>query len=168
MALSTVATPPTVYAGNSITYTQRVTNNGPAAAAGVSFTEATPTNTTFQSVSAPAGWTCTTPAVGGTGTITCTDTANLSSGSTADIVVVLNVPSSVAIGTITATSSVSATTSDPTAGNNSTSVTTNVNVACDIGVTNVGTPSPVAANANITYTQVITEPRSEQLRRPDV
>ena len=156
VALSTVATPPTVYAGNSITYTQRVTNNGPAAAAGVSFTEATPTNTTFQSVSAPAGWTCTTPAVGGTGTITCTDTANLSSGSTADIVVVLNVPSSVAIGTITATSSVSATTSDPTAGNNSTSVTTNVNVACDIGVTNVGTPSPVAANANITYTQVIT------------
>jgi len=156
VALSTVATPSTVYAGNSITYTQRVTNNGPAAATGVSFTEATPTNTTFQSASAPAGWSCTTPAVGGTGTITCTDTANLSSGNTADIVVVLNVPSSVAIGTITATSSVSATTSDPTSSNNSTSVTTSVNVACDLAVTNAGTPSPVAAGNTITYTQVVT------------
>lgn len=155
VALSTAATPPTVYAGNDITYTQTVSNNGPAAAAGVAFTEATPTNTTFQSVSAPAGWTCTPPAVGATGTITCNDPANLNSGTSANIVVVLNVPSSVAIGTITATSSVSATTSDPNSANNSTTVTTNVNVACDLSVTNAGTPSPVAVNANITYTQVI-------------
>ncbi|MBZ5689567.1 MAG: DUF11 domain-containing protein [Acidobacteriia bacterium] len=156
VALSTVATPATVYAGNSITYTQRVTNNGPAAAAGVAFTEATPVNTTFQSVLAPAGWTCTAPAVGATGTVTCNDTANLGAGTSADMVVVLNVPSTVAIGTITATSSVSATTSDPNGGNNSTTVTTNVNVACDLAVTNNGTPSPVTAGNTITYTQVIT------------
>jgi uncharacterized repeat protein (TIGR01451 family) len=156
VALSTVATPATVYAGNNITYTQTVTNNGPAAAAGVGFTEATPVNTTFQSVLAPAGWTCTTPAVGMAGTVTCNDTANLAAGTSADIVVVLNVPSTVAIGTITATSSVSATTSDPNSANNSTTVTTNVNVACDLAITNSGTPSPVAAGSTITYTQVIT------------
>ena len=34
--------PSTVLAGNQITYTQTVTNNGPAAAAGATFTEATP------------------------------------------------------------------------------------------------------------------------------
>ncbi len=156
VALSTVATPGTVYAGNSITYTQTVTNNGPAAAAGVVFTEATPVNTTFQSVLAPAGWTCTTPAVGATGTVTCNDTANFAASSSADIVVVLNVPSTVAIGTITATSSVLATTADPRSANNSTTVTTNVNVACDLAITNSGTPSPVTAGNTITYTQVIT------------
>ena len=47
LALSTAAAPPTVLAGNDITYTQTITNNGPAAASGVTFTEATPTNTTF-------------------------------------------------------------------------------------------------------------------------
>jgi uncharacterized repeat protein (TIGR01451 family) len=157
LALSTAATPNPVYAGNGITYSQTVTNNGPAAATGVTFTEATPTNTTFQSVLAPAGWTCTTPAVGGTGTITCNDSASLASGTAADIVVVLNVPSTVAIGTsITANSSVSATTSDPNGLNNGTVVVTSVNVACDLSVTNSGSPSPVTAGSNITYTQTVT------------
>ena len=156
VALSTNATPGTVYAGNSITYTQTITNNGPAAASGVSFTQATPVNTTFQSVLAPSGWTCTTPALGATGTITCNDNSSLANGGSADIVVVLNVPSTVPIGTITATSSVSATTSDPNSANNSTTVITGVNVICDLAVTNSGTPSPVAAGSTITYTQSIT------------
>jgi len=155
VALSTVATPATVYAGNSITYTQTVTNNGPAAATGVAFTEATPANTTFQSALAPAGWTCTNPAVGATGTVNCTD-SNLAAGTSADIVVVLNVPSTVTVGPITATSAVSATTSDPNSANNSTIVSTSLNVACDLSVTNSGTPSPVAAGSTITYTQVVT------------
>ena len=156
VSLSTAASPSSVYAGNNITYTQTITNNGPAASTGVVFTEATPPNTTFESVSAPVGWTCTSPAVGGTGTITCNDTNALGSGSTADIVVVVNVPASVAAGNITASSSVTATTSDPTNANNSTSTVTPVTVQCDLAVTNSGSPNPVAANANITYTQVIT------------
>src|SRR5579864_6451075 len=100
LALTTAATPLSDIAGNSITYTQRVTNNGPANSTGVSFTEATPTNTTFESVLAPAGWTCTAPAVGATGTVNCTD-PSLASGSSADIIVVVNVAASVAAGTIT-------------------------------------------------------------------
>jgi uncharacterized repeat protein (TIGR01451 family) len=155
LALSTSANPVTVLAGNQITYTQTVTNNGPAAAAGAIFTQATPTNTTFQSISAPAGWTCTTPASGATGTITCAN-PSVAAGIAADILVVLNVPSTVTASSITAASSVSATTSDPLSSNNSTSVTTNVNVACDLTVTNSGTPSPVSAGSNITYTQTIT------------
>ena len=155
VALSTVATPAPVYAGNSITYTQRVTNNGPGAATGVSFTQATPPNTTFQSVLWPAGWTCTTPAAGSTGTINCSDGSTLAAGSSADIVVVLNVPATVTAGTITATSSVSSTTSDPNSANNTTSVTTSVNLACDLSVTDSGTPSPVTAGNTITYTQVV-------------
>jgi uncharacterized repeat protein (TIGR01451 family) len=155
VALSTAATP-IVIAGNTITYTQTVTNNGPAAAAGVSLTEATPTNTTFQSVSAPVGWTCTTPAVGLTGNVVCSDPSNLSSGNSADIDIVLNVPSSVTASSITAASSVTSTTSDPNTTNNSTSVTTTVNVACDLSVTDSGSPNPVTAGATLTYTQVVT------------
>jgi uncharacterized repeat protein (TIGR01451 family) len=155
LALSTVATPAQVLAGNNITYTQAIKNNGPAAATAVSFTQATPTNTTFESVLAPAGWTCAAPAVGATGTINCTN-ATLGVGTEADIIVVLNVPSGTAAGTITANSSVSSSTSDPNPANNSTTVSTTVLDNCDLAVTNSGSPSPVAAGSNITYTQVIT------------
>lgn len=153
--LATAATPSQVLAGNNISYTQVITNNGPAAATGVSFTEATPTNTTFQSVLAPAGWTCTQPAVGATGTVNCTD-ASLASGTQSDIVVVVNVPASVAVGTITANSSVSATTSDPNTANNSTTVSTAVLDNCDLAVTNSSNVSQIAAGGQITYTQVVT------------
>src|SRR6202020_1701445 len=155
LALTTSATPSAVYAGNNITYLQSITNNGPAASTGVIFTEATPTNTTFQSVLAPAGWTCTSPAVGGTGTVTCND-PTLAASTSADIVVVLNVPPSVTAASITSASSVTATTSDPNTANNSTSVVTPVGIACDLSVTNSGSPSPVTAGSNIIYTQVVT------------
>src|SRR5271157_4090038 len=156
LALTTTATPPSVFAGNNITYTQTITNNGPAASTGVSFTEATPTNTTFQSVSAPAGWTCTAPAVGATGNVNCTDPSAMAAGAAADIIIVVNVPAATAAGTITANSSVTATTGDPTSANNSTTVATPLTVACDLSVTNSGTPSPVTAGGTVTYTQVVT------------
>ena len=149
LALSTVATPAAVLAGNNITYTQTITNNGPAAAANAAFTEVIPANTTFSSVSAPAGWTCTV-----TTSVSCTN-PSVAAGATVDILVVLNVSPTVAAGTITANSSVTATTSDPTAANNSTTVATAVNPACDLTVVNTGTPSPVAAGGIITYTQTV-------------
>jgi uncharacterized repeat protein (TIGR01451 family) len=150
LALATVGTPATVLPGNNITYTQTVTNNGPAPASSVSFTEAIPANTTFVSASAPAGWTCVI-----TASVTCTD-PSLAAGATADIIVVVNVAPTVVVATITANSSISATTGDPNPANNSTTVVTNVLPQCDLAVTNSGTPSPVAAGGNITYTQVIT------------
>ncbi|MFZ0309284.1 MAG: C25 family cysteine peptidase [Candidatus Sulfotelmatobacter sp.] len=150
LALSTAATPLSVFAGNDITYTQTVTNNGPAAATTATFTEAIPANTTFVSVSAPVGWSCTT-----TTSVICTD-PSLAAGASADIIVVVNVAPSVTVATITANSSVSSATSDPNLANNSTTVNTTVATACDLAVTNSGTPSPVAAGGNITYTQVVT------------
>ncbi len=155
LALSTSATPLTVYDGNNITYIQTVTNNGPASASAVSFLQAVPTNTTFVSVSAPAGWTCTSPAVGGTGNITCSD-PTLAASASANIIVVVNLAPSVTATSITATSSVSSTTGDPNSANNSTTLTTPVIAVCDLAVTNSGTPSPVQVGGTITYTQVVT------------
>jgi uncharacterized repeat protein (TIGR01451 family) len=151
LVLTTAGSPTAVLAGNDIAYTQTVTNNGPAAATTVNFTEATPLNTTFQSVLAPAGWTCTTPAVGSTGNVTCTD-PSLAVGASANIVVVVNVAPSVVAPTITATSSLSASNSVTTS---TTTVTTSVIIACDLTVTNSGSPNPVTVGANITYTQTV-------------
>ena len=156
LALSTAGDPNPVIAGNSITYTQTITDNGPAAATGASFTEATPPNTTFESVLAPSGWTCTNPAVGSTGTINCIDGSSLASGTSANIVVVVNVPAATTAGTITTTSTVSATTSDPNSANNTTTTSVYASNRCDLAVTDAGTPSPVLAGNNITYTQVVT------------
>jgi uncharacterized repeat protein (TIGR01451 family) len=155
LALSTASTPLTVYPGNDITYIQTVTNNGPATASNLTFTEAVPTNSTFASISAPAGWTCTTPAVGATGTITCVS-PSMASGASANIIVVVNVASTITVASITANASIAATTSDPNSSNNSTTTTTTVLPVCDLAVTNTGTPNPATAGQDIVYTQVVT------------
>ena len=152
LLLSTGGSPITVLAGNDITYTQTITNNGPAAATTATFTEATPANTTYASVIAPVGWTCTMPAVGATGTVSCSD-PSFAVGDVANIVVVVNVAPSVTATTITATSVLSATNSVATDTN---TTVTNVGIACDLSVTNSGVPSPVTAGSNITYTQTVT------------
>lgn len=156
LAITTADSPDPVMAGNNINYAHTVTNNGPAAATTASFSQATPVGTTFQSVSVPAGWSCVTPAVGASGTITCTN-ASFAAGATANIVVAVLVASSTPAGsTINATATVSAVTTDPIAANNSSANATAVITRVDLAVTNAGTPSPVTAGSNITYTQVVT------------
>ena len=58
--------------GSNITYTFTYKNGGTVAATGATIDVTTPTGTTFQSFTPPTGATCTTPAVGATGTIVCT------------------------------------------------------------------------------------------------
>ena len=59
-------------AGTNLTYTFQVKNGGAAAASGVTVSDVLPTGTTFVGVSGgPAGTSCTTPAVGATGTVSC-------------------------------------------------------------------------------------------------
>ena len=66
--------PNPVATGSNITFTQTVKNSSGVSATGASLTQTTPPNTTFVSMTPPAGWTCgTKPAVGGTGTVTCTN-----------------------------------------------------------------------------------------------
>jgi hypothetical protein len=70
-------------AGSNITYTLTYENGAPSSAAaetGVVIDVTTPPNTTFQSFTPPTGATCTTPAVGATGTIACTFSGSVASG----------------------------------------------------------------------------------------
>jgi uncharacterized repeat protein (TIGR01451 family) len=126
--------PVSVPAGANVIYTITVTNGGPSDAATVSLTDTLPPNTTFVSASQTTGpvFTCMTPAVGGTGTITCT-IATLASGAVATFSIVLHV-SPTATGSITNLANVSTTTADPTPGNDSASAVTQITPVAAIPV----------------------------------
>src|SRR4029079_13174330 len=66
LSVTKADSPDPVTAGANLTYTIVVTKNGPSPAANATLTDAIPANTTFVSLTAPAGWTTTTPTVGGT------------------------------------------------------------------------------------------------------
>jgi uncharacterized repeat protein (TIGR01451 family) len=158
LAITNTPSSPTVVAGSNVTLTGVITNQGPSAAAGPVFTEVIPTNTTFQSVSAP-GWSCYYPAVGATGTVECVDNSPLASGANATFLVVVNVPLATPAGTvITATDNVFSATPDPNYSNNSASTTFTVATAgqADLAATSSASPNPVTQGNNITYTQSVT------------
>ena len=164
LAVTNSGAPSPVVPGNNITYTQTVTNNGPVDGIDASMTEVVPANTTFQSIvisgAGAAGWSCSTPAVNGTGVINCSD-ADIPAGAsgTATFTVVVKVNGGTATGTqITDTISATSDTADPILSNNSATVTTIVGAAntANLLITNAGTPNPVIAGNNITYTVVIT------------
>jgi uncharacterized repeat protein (TIGR01451 family) len=129
LAVTKADTPDPVPAGHDLTYTIVVTNNGPATALVVTLTDAVPANTTFRSVSTPGGWSCTTPAVGGAGTVSCT-LASLPSGQLSAVTLRVRVDAGAAAGsTIANTASVSSAVADPVSANNSASATTAVAAA---------------------------------------
>ena len=123
--------PATIIAGGSAAYSLTVTNAGPSAAANVTLTDPTPTNTTFSSLEQTSGpaFSCATPAVGGTGTIACS-LASLAPGGTATFSVVLRQSASTPAGTSTSNmANVATSTSDPDAANNAASATSVVTAA---------------------------------------
>jgi uncharacterized repeat protein (TIGR01451 family) len=142
-----------VSAGDNVKELVWVFNYGPDAAASVKMDDATPSNTTFVSVTQTYGpsFTCTTPAAGDSGISTCTR-ASLARGEAAGFEFVYQVGSSIANGTnITGSATVSTTTTErTTADNNST--------ATDTG----GNPTPPACSltcpGNMTVTADTTGP----------
>jgi uncharacterized repeat protein (TIGR01451 family) len=156
LAVTNVGSPNPVVQGQNITYTVTVTNNGPSAASSPVFSETLPTNTTFVSVAASSGttgWTCSSSA------ISCS-IGSLAVGASTTFTVVVKVGAGVAAGTIiTDTAQVTSNTTDPNPSNNFATVTTVVassSSQADLALTKTGTPNPVLAGNNITYTIVVT------------
>jgi uncharacterized repeat protein (TIGR01451 family) len=125
-------------------YTVAVTNNGPSDAANVSFADTLPPGTTFVAASQTGGpeFACTTPAAGGTGTITCT-IASFKNQASATFGIVLRVSLS-AGGRIINTVAVTAAGPDPVSENGSSAATTLIAAA---RVTAAGDAAPGEAAA---------------------
>jgi uncharacterized repeat protein (TIGR01451 family) len=146
-----------VLAGSDLTYTLAVTNNGPSIATGVTLTDTLPANVTFRSHTAPSGVTCSTPAPGSSGTVSC-PLGTLNSGVSRTLSVVVR-PNAAAgdAGSITNTATATITganpASDPNVGNNTNvSQTTTVTKAADLEVTSLtASANPVMVGANLTY-----------------
>jgi uncharacterized repeat protein (TIGR01451 family) len=141
--------------GANIVYTQTISNLGMYTAQVPSYSFTTPPNTTFQAITPPAGWTCITPSVGGTGSINCSG-ATLVSGASVSLPMTLKVNAGATPGTaITATATVSnSTPSDSYLPNNTSSVVATVVAAAsaDVAVTISSSPNPVSPAENYTYT----------------
>jgi uncharacterized repeat protein (TIGR01451 family) len=114
--------PPRVLQGAEFAYTIKVNNSGPEPGESVTLTTATPANATFVSLEAPAGWDCTTPAVGAGGAITCTNPALDVATDTLVLTLRLapNAPSNAALAL---TVTVESPTEDANAANNSATLT---------------------------------------------
>jgi uncharacterized repeat protein (TIGR01451 family) len=125
LVVSKTGTPNPVTAGQNLTYTIAVTNNGPSPAANPTLSDTIPNLTTFQSLTPASGWNCTTPAVGATGTMSCSSTS-LASGATASFSLVVKPPGAAAGTTVSNTATASSATTDPATGNNSATVNTAV------------------------------------------
>ncbi|MDT7778392.1 MAG: hypothetical protein QOC99_904 [Acidobacteriota bacterium] len=115
----------TATAGANIKSVIWVFNAGPDDAQSVSVSDATPANTTFQSLIQTAGptFTCTTPAVNSVGTSVCQPdnmTKSLAKGDAAGFIVTYKVSSSIANGSdLSSTASVTSSTEETNASNNS-------------------------------------------------
>lgn len=127
-----------VTAGQNVTYTITVTNNGPSSAANVSVTDPQPANLTW--VSNSGGCTANFPCNLGT----------MTSGQIVTITATYSTSPSFS-GNVTNTASVSATTADPDGSDNSASATTNVGAQANLNITKSG-PTSTQTGQNVVYT----------------
>ncbi len=154
LSLTKTAASGPILAGDTIAYTITVANAGPSDSQAVAMSDIVPANTTFVSDAQTSGptFTLTSPAVGGTGTITGT-IGTLALGASASFTVVVLVTPSTPTGTIISnTANVTAATFDPNLANNSQTVTTNVATQADLSLTKTATGGPVIVGDDITYT----------------
>lgn len=160
--------PASVVAGNNITYTLTVTNNGPSDAQNVLIKDTLPPNVSFVSLGASSDprFAC-QPDNGNAGIVNCTAASLIAPALNPPPIIPPRNGSNVAIITIvgkananlangavlTNNASVSASTQDPVPANNA-AAPVNTTVTTDAAVTIVKTdsPDPVIAGTNLTYT----------------
>ncbi len=138
--------PDPVRAGETLTYTLAVTNNGPSADTNVTVTDTLPVAFSYQSA-VPSQGSCSQAA----GVVSC-NLGPMASGGTATITVVCDIPSDTAEGSYTNTAVVTGDESDPDLSNNTDDEDTTVAREIDLGITKSDSPDPVVAGENLTWT----------------
>ena len=134
LSITKTDAPDPVTAGNDLTYTITVNNAGPSNAASVSLFDPLSAGTTFVSLSSPGGWSCTTPAVGANGSVSCDIT---SLGVVSAVFTLIARVDASATAELSNTATISSATPDGNGENNSATATTAV----------VSLPTTVQGNA---------------------
>ena len=153
LAITKAASGP-VDAGQSLTYTITVTNNGPDPSTNVTMTDNLGSLITaggLQSITTTQG-TCTpaAPANGPSQTVTC-GLGTLANGASATIQITL-LPSIAVTGTRSNTATIySPDVGDPAQSNNSATATSQVTAVVDLALTKTATPSSAPAGSPLTY-----------------
>ncbi len=150
---------PTVSAGSNVAFTSVVTNRGPAAAANVTVTLPIPPNSTFVSMTFPGGWACPLPAVGSTGTITCT-IASLAAAATPNFVLTVKADGTAVPNTVigeTTSVALAIPANDPDHTNDSATASSRVTnpTNADVAVTLSANPTAVKTGNSFTLTSVV-------------
>lgn len=136
------------YSAKNATYSLSVKNNGPQSASGpITLSDTIPAGLTYVSAIG-AGWAC---SLAGS-VVTCVNAGPVGNGVTMSAVALTVTVGSSAVPSVTNSASVSSTTFDHIAGNNSSSITTNV-TRVDLQKTVSGSPTP---GTDLTYTVTFT------------
>ncbi len=144
---SETASPTSVIAGQPVTLTINVGNNGLSAASGVVVTDRLPAGLTFLSGTAAGG------AVTASGSTVTAPVGTLAAGA-ASVVTILVMASGA--GTVTDSSTVSSPVVDPVPGNNSGSASVTINPQSDLSIALSGPTGPFNTGNVLTYTAVVT------------
>ncbi|MBB5639363.1 putative repeat protein (TIGR01451 family)/gliding motility-associated-like protein [Pedobacter cryoconitis] len=164
LGVSKTASPNPAVTGNTLTYTITLTNNGPGSLiaadvikvidnlpAGFTATAYTPASGTY--TSANGNWTGLTLASGQTTTLLITGTVAANATGSLSNTVTVTVPTGV---------------TDPTPGNNTSTITTPVSRVIDLNVTKVGSPKPAIAGRPLTYVITLTNTGPGSLLASDI
>ncbi len=145
-----------VVVGSQLAYTITVTSTGPNLAANVSWSDTLPVGTTFVALAQPGGWTCSTPAVGFGGTVSCS-IASFAPGSAA-FTLTVQIGTGFAGGAVLSnTATVTTTTAEPPGTNNTDTETTTLLSPATVSATKSAAGAFIPGSL-VTYTVVLSNP----------
>lgn len=145
-----------IAAGADVTYRIDAGNAGPVDAQNALLTDTLPSGATFKSMTIPAGWNCTTPAVGSGGSIGCTN-ASFAVAANVTFTLAIHLPSSMAEGTQLCNAvNISSTTADPQSSNNSAMACGAVTTRADLALGQSATTSGHGGKGTASFTVAVT------------
>ncbi len=140
--------PDPVIAGETLTYTMAIHNDGPSTATGVVLTDTLPLSVTFVSAASSQG-----SCIESSGVVTC-QLGTIGSGIDATVDIIVTVDPALRSPLFNSVT-VSSVETDTQSGNNTASAVTTVHAAADLSVTKSDNPDPVSAGELLTYTLVV-------------